>query len=360
MKYFPLVWAGLWRKQTRTVFTLLSIVVAFLLFGLLQGVDCVASGAIEGSRVNRLYTVSRISFIEPLPMSYLAADRSRAGRRHGGVLPLVRRLLPGPEAEHRVLSDRPGADRSRCSRTGRSTSATIDRMIRTARRGDRRRAAREAVRLEGRRPRAAEDAASGRRRTAATTTTSRSSASTPARSTNLFLLNYDYFNEARSFGQDQIGWFPVSIKDPTQAAQVSRAIDALFANSPNETKTQTEKEFAAGAAQAARRHQLHRQRDRRRGAVHAAVPHRQHDDAVGARAHPGAGGAEDARIHGWHGDRAGARGVAPAVRVRRAHRARARRAGVPRVRTALGIGSVMLPASRAVDWHGRRGCCSRS
>ena len=39
MKFFPLVWSSLWRKKTRTIFTLLSIMIAFLLFGLLQGVN---------------------------------------------------------------------------------------------------------------------------------------------------------------------------------------------------------------------------------------------------------------------------------------------------------------------------------
>src|ERR1700721_466939 len=39
MKYIPLIGAGLWRKPLRTVFTLLSVVIAFLLFGLLQGVN---------------------------------------------------------------------------------------------------------------------------------------------------------------------------------------------------------------------------------------------------------------------------------------------------------------------------------
>ena len=39
MKYLPLVWAGLWRKPMRTVFTLLSIMVAFILFGILSGID---------------------------------------------------------------------------------------------------------------------------------------------------------------------------------------------------------------------------------------------------------------------------------------------------------------------------------
>ena len=39
MKYFGLIWAGLWRKRARTLFTMASIVVAFLLFGLLQGIN---------------------------------------------------------------------------------------------------------------------------------------------------------------------------------------------------------------------------------------------------------------------------------------------------------------------------------
>ena len=38
MKYLPLLWAGLFRKKTRAILTLLSIVIAFLLFGLLQAV----------------------------------------------------------------------------------------------------------------------------------------------------------------------------------------------------------------------------------------------------------------------------------------------------------------------------------
>ena len=38
MKYFPLIWAGLWRKPARTILTLLSVSVAFLLFGMLHGV----------------------------------------------------------------------------------------------------------------------------------------------------------------------------------------------------------------------------------------------------------------------------------------------------------------------------------
>ena len=71
MKYLPLIWAGLWRKPTRTIFTLLSIVVAFLLFGMLQGVNSAFSSAAQRANIDRLYVVSRLSMIEPLPVSYM-------------------------------------------------------------------------------------------------------------------------------------------------------------------------------------------------------------------------------------------------------------------------------------------------
>jgi len=68
MKYFPLVWAGVWRKPLRTVFTLLSIVVAFVLFGILAGIDAGFAHALEISRQDRLFTTSR--FGARLPLAY--------------------------------------------------------------------------------------------------------------------------------------------------------------------------------------------------------------------------------------------------------------------------------------------------
>jgi putative ABC transport system permease protein len=61
---------------------------------------------------------------------------------------------------------------------------------------------------------------------------------------NIFLINYDFFDEARSFGQGNVGWIAFSIKDPTKSSQIAAAVDKLFRNSPHETKTQNEKEFA--------------------------------------------------------------------------------------------------------------------
>jgi putative ABC transport system permease protein len=66
--------------------------------------------------------------------------------------------------------------------------------------------------------------------------------------TTQFLFHYDYFDEARQFGQGIVGWYIVRIADPAQTAAVSKTIDALFENSPAETKTVTEKALAQGFA----------------------------------------------------------------------------------------------------------------
>ena len=66
MKYLPLVWAGLWRKPMRTVFTLLSIMVAFILFGILSGIDAGFARMLETSRQDRLFTDPRFGTWMPL------------------------------------------------------------------------------------------------------------------------------------------------------------------------------------------------------------------------------------------------------------------------------------------------------
>jgi putative ABC transport system permease protein len=65
----------------------------------------------------------------------------------------------------------------------------------------------------------------------------------PSNFAQSFYFNYDYFEEARSFGKGTVGWLIVKVANPAQAPQVAAAIDTRFANSPDETKTQTEKEF---------------------------------------------------------------------------------------------------------------------
>jgi putative ABC transport system permease protein len=66
----------------------------------------------------------------------------------------------------------------------------------------------------------------------------------PRGNTAYMLFNYDYFEEARAFGQGTVGWYILRIADGANPVEVANAIDTQFANSPNETETSTEQAFA--------------------------------------------------------------------------------------------------------------------
>jgi putative ABC transport system permease protein len=79
MKYFHLIWAALFRRKTRTIFTLLSVLAAFLLFGMLDAVRSAFNAPPSTAGVSRLLVTSRISIIQPLPQSLLARIQSTPG-----------------------------------------------------------------------------------------------------------------------------------------------------------------------------------------------------------------------------------------------------------------------------------------
>ena len=73
----------------------------------------------------------------------------------------------------------------------------------------------------------------------------------PETDTSNFFFRHDYFDEMRRGGQGQVGWFYIRVKDPRNAEAVAKAVDAVFENSPAETKTETEKAFVKGFAEQA-------------------------------------------------------------------------------------------------------------
>ncbi len=67
-----LIWMNLFRKPLRTVLLIVSIFIAFLIFGLLVGVNVALNRATEtGSASNRMVVANKINFTEPLPIAYL-------------------------------------------------------------------------------------------------------------------------------------------------------------------------------------------------------------------------------------------------------------------------------------------------
>ena len=79
MKYFHLIWAALFRSRTRTLLTLLSVVAAFLLFGMLDSVRVAFNSGGEVAGANRMITMSRLSITQMLPVSLDARVRAVLG-----------------------------------------------------------------------------------------------------------------------------------------------------------------------------------------------------------------------------------------------------------------------------------------
>ncbi len=79
MKYLPLVWRNLMRRKTRTIFTVLSIVVAFVLFGVLAALNTAFSMGVELAGNDRLIITHKVSLIQLLPESYPARLETTPG-----------------------------------------------------------------------------------------------------------------------------------------------------------------------------------------------------------------------------------------------------------------------------------------
>src|ERR1051326_576289 len=70
MRFLPLIWMSVWRRKIRTTFTLLSIFIAFLLFGIVMTIRTAFSLGIDIAGLDRLVLINKITLILPLPVSY--------------------------------------------------------------------------------------------------------------------------------------------------------------------------------------------------------------------------------------------------------------------------------------------------
>ncbi|MGH7265061.1 MAG: ABC transporter permease [Candidatus Rokuibacteriota bacterium] len=252
MRYGPLVWAGLFRKRTRTVLTLLSVLVAFLLFGFLQAVKIAFEAGAESADARRLLTTARYSIIEPLPMAYLrrieqvpgvvgAASADWFGARYqnesnafpvfavdpGRYLDMYPEFTIAPDHRQAFIETRTGAVAGRrlAERFGWTVGQRLPISSEIHPRADGSLSWEfDLVGLLD-----AEDPA-------------------VRGNTDMVLINVAHFDEARQLGKGKTGWYVVRIADSTEARAIAARIDGLFANSPDETRTQPEKEFAIGFA----------------------------------------------------------------------------------------------------------------
>jgi putative ABC transport system permease protein len=252
VRYLPLLWAGLFRKKARTILTLLSIVVAFALFGLLQAVQVAFESGADAADAKRLLTTARYSIIEPLPMSY-----QRRIEQVPGVVGVAYADWFGAKYQNESNAFPVFAvDPARyLDMYPEFTIAPAHReafvRTRTGAIAGQRLADRFGWKVGQKLPISSEIHPK--------TDGSMSwefdlvgilDADDPAvrGNTDMVLINVAYFDEARQAGRGKTGWYIVRVADSAQARAISATIDGLFTNSPDETKTQPEKEFALGFA----------------------------------------------------------------------------------------------------------------
>jgi putative ABC transport system permease protein len=242
VRYLHLVRNNLFRKKTRTVLTVGSFAVALFLFGILAVVDGAFQQGVEVAGVDRLVVLNRVSLIQPLPLAYRDRLARIPGVSHvtfanwfGGVYQDERNFFPQfaidrdgyrqmypefivPDDQWQAfLGDKEGTI------VGEALAERFNWKI-----GDR-------IPIKGTifvgnwefnvrgiyRGRRVQD------------------------DTTQLWFRWDYLDERKTFSKGLVGWYVVRIANPDDAVRLVRAIDAQFANSPYETKTDTEKAFAA-------------------------------------------------------------------------------------------------------------------
>ncbi|MGH9698240.1 MAG: ABC transporter permease [Candidatus Acidiferrales bacterium] len=248
MRFLPLIFANLFRKKLRTTLTVGSFAVALFLFGLLVVVHGAFSQQEAGAGADRLVVRNKVSLIQPLPISYRDSILRIPGVSNvtfdvwfGGVYqdpknffvqvaidpseqPKVFPEFIVPENQWKdFLADREGAI------VGAGLAKRFGWKL-----GDR--IPLQAPIYGGTWEFNIRGIYTGK---------------TDGADVSQFWLRYDYLDERRQYGKGQIGWYTVKLENPNDAMRISNAIDTMFANSPYETKTETEKAFAASFAKQA-------------------------------------------------------------------------------------------------------------
>ena len=250
MKYLHLIWKNLWRRKLRTFFTLLSILASFATYAVLSAVDVGFSSGVDVAGADRLVTIHKVSLIQPLPITYFEKIKAVKGIEavtyanwFGGIyqdpknffgqmavdpqtfLDLYPEYLLPEDQKRDWLANRSGAiiGRQLANRFGFKVGDKIPIQATFYRKQD------------------------GTNLWEFTVSGIYDGAKEGTDTSSMY-FRYDYLKEGRGGNLGFVGWYILRIANPAQADAVGDRVDALFANSPAETKTQTEKAFAQSFA----------------------------------------------------------------------------------------------------------------
>lgn len=248
MRFLYLVWSNLKRKKLRTSLTLLSVFVAFLLFGILCTIKEAFTAGVSMAGADRLVVRHKVSLIMTLPITYQArmeripgVDIVSHATWFNGIYQNEPKNFFGsfpvdPERLLAVLPEIVLPEDQKQAWMKTRTGAIVGRQLVDRfqwKIGDRIALVSPIWPREG--EAAWEFDIVGIYDGAKKNT-----------DTSGFYFRYDYFDEARAYGKGLVGWYGVRVKDADRAAEVAKAIDEEFANSPHETKSEPEGAFAQG------------------------------------------------------------------------------------------------------------------
>ena len=238
--------ANLFRKKTRTILTLLSVIMAFLLFGLLQSLSHIFNAGADFVGATRLMTQARVSFTQPLPLSMVpkleavpGVARVAYSQWFGGIWQTNTQVFTfavDPQRYHDVYPEwvmpeeqwKAFADTRTAMIAGKlladqygwkvGQKIPLSSNIYPQKNGSKSWAFDLVGIYDGK-------------------------DENWKKQTNAVFINHDYFDEANLFGKGRTNFYILKLAEGGNAEAISKTSDASFENSPDETKTQTEKEF---------------------------------------------------------------------------------------------------------------------
>jgi putative ABC transport system permease protein len=250
MKFFPLIWKNLWRKKARASLTILSVMVAFLLFALLSAIAYAFKAGEDVADAERLVIIDKVSLINMLPIAYqnrIASTRGVQSVTHatwfGGYYQELRNQFPqfpvDPYAYFSMYPELQIPEQQLAAWSKNRSGAVIGREI----------AEQFNFKVGDRIPiQATIWTRDDGERSWEFDIEGIFSTDDPRGSSAYLLFHYDFFDEARRFAKGTVGWYVLRLEKGANPAEVAKAVDIQFENSANETKTSTEAAFSQSFA----------------------------------------------------------------------------------------------------------------
>jgi putative ABC transport system permease protein len=246
MNDLVLIRKNVFRRKLRAALMIVSILVAFAIFGVLAGFERAFHAGQDVAAADRLVVVNKINFTQPLPIAYYNRVRAVEGVRQVTHLNWFGGYYQDPKNFLIVMAVQPESYLELYGNEHEVEPAARDAFIRerTGALVGETMARKWGWKIGDHLPISSSIfSQKNGSHTWDFTVVGIFRPKTPQVDTNFMVFQYAYFDETRSFGKDTIGWMTLRTASPAVNDRVIKTIDQMFANSSDETATDTEKAF---------------------------------------------------------------------------------------------------------------------